>query len=355
MTPPLRVVVWGTGNMGRGAIRLIPKTPNLALHAVITSSPSKVGTDAGALIGAPNGVLLTDDVEAALHGADAVAYMASGDIRPDEARADIERCLRAGASVVSPSLYAFYDPSRAPEEEHQSVLQACQHGNASLLISGVDPGWGNDLLPLHAARLSTSIRSITCQEIFDYSTYDQPYAVREICGFGQPMETVPMMLLPGVGEMVWGGNISLLGRALGMEIDAITSTVERRPLTTAVTNEMGTFEAGSQGAFRLRVIGSHGDRERIIVEHITRIDAGCAPEWQSPDEGAGEHRVVIDGDPQITIAVRADLPGGTRADGGNSTAINRLLGGIEWLCDATPNIYDGIQVPLGTMHGRWEQ
>jgi hypothetical protein len=36
--------------------------------------------------------------------------------------------------------------------------------------------------------------------------------------------------------------------------------------------------------------------------------------------------VIVDGDPQLTILSRADVPGGTRADGGNTTAANRLLG-----------------------------
>jgi hypothetical protein len=42
--------------------------------------------------------------------------MASGDIRPDEAVNDIERCLRAGVHVVTPSLYSLYDPRSAPQE-----------------------------------------------------------------------------------------------------------------------------------------------------------------------------------------------------------------------------------------------
>lgn len=44
--------------------------------------------------------------------------------------------------------------------------------------------------------------------------------------------------------------------------------------------------------------------------------------------------------------VRADVPGGTRADGGNTTAANRLLGAIEWLVTQKPGIYDGLDVPL---------
>lgn len=334
--------------MGATAIRSVTAFPGLELAAVITSSEDKAGRDAAtfAKLDAPTGVTATTDVEAALARCDAVAYMSSGDIRPDEAIVEIERCLRAGKQVVTPSLYSLYDPASAPAEWVERLTDAAAAGNSALLVSGVDPGWGNDALAVIAAGLCTRIKTIRCQEIFDYSTYNQPHSVRVLCGFGGSMDETPMMLLPSIPTMVWGGNVRLIGRGLGLEIDDITETVERLPLTEPVDNVMGRFEAGTQGAFRLQVIGWAGGVERVIIEHITRIDPACAPEWPQPDEGVGDHRVIVDGDPQLSIVVRADVPGGTRADGGNTTAANRLLGAIDWLATQKPGIYDGLDVPL---------
>jgi hypothetical protein len=337
--------------MGATAIRSAAAFPGLRLSGVITSSPDKDGKDAATFsrLDSETGVAATTDIDAALAGCDAVAYMASGDIRPDDAVNDIERCLRAGKHVVTPSLYSLYDPRSAPPEWVERLTQAAEEGGATMLVSGVDPGWGNDALAVIAAGLCTRIRSIHCQEIFDYSTYDQPYAVKVSCGFGGPMgpeDPVPMMLLPSVPTMVWGGNIRLIGRGLGLEIDEITEEVERLPLTESVDTIMGRFEKGTQGAFWLKVIGKSGGRERIVIDHITRIHASCAPDWPYPDEGVGDHRVIVDGDPQLTIVSRADLPGGTRADGGNTTAANRLLGALDWLSTQKPGIYDGLDVPM---------
>ena len=286
------------------------------------------------------------DLDAALAGCDAVAYMASGDIRPEEAINDILRCLRAGKHVVTPSLYSLYDPRSAPPEWVERLTKAAEEGGSTLLVSGVDPGWGNDALAVIAAGLCTRIRSIRCQEIFDYSTYNQPNAVKVLCGFGGSMDEVPMMLLPSVPTMVWGGNIRLIGRGLGLEIDEITEEVERRPLTESVDTVMGPFEKGTQGAFWLKVIGKSGGQERIVIDHITRIHPSCAFDWPQPDQGVGDHRVIVDGDPQLTLVSRADVAGGTRADGGNTTAANRLLGAIDWLATQKPGIYDGLEVPL---------
>ncbi len=334
--------------MGSAAIRSAVAFPGLQLTGLITSSPDKAGEDAATFAGLDQatGVVATTDVDAALYACDAVAYMASGDTRPDDAVADIERCLRAGAHVVTPALYSLYDPASAPPDWVERLTSAAEAGNSTLLVSGVDPGWANDALAVIAAGLCTRIRSIHCQEIFDYSTYDQPHAVKVLCGFGGSMDEVPMMLLPSIPTMVWGGNIRLIGRGLGLEIDEITEDVQRLALEQAVDTVMGRFEKGTQGAFWLKIIGKAGGRERIVIDHITRIHPSCAPDWPQPDEGVGDHRVIVDGDPQLTIVSRADVPGGTRADGGNTTAANRLLGAIEWLATQKPGIYDGLDVPL---------
>src|ERR1044072_3204602 len=238
-----RVAVWGTGNMGSAAIRSALAFPGLGLSGIITSSDTKDGMDAAEFVGldSPTGGTATTDVDAALAVCDAVAYMASGDIRPDEAVNDIERCLRAGKHVVTPSLYSLYDPRSAPAEWGDRLTAAAEEGGSTLLVSGVDPGWGNDALAVTAAGLCTRIRTITCQEIFDYSTYNQPFAVKVSCGFGGSMDETPMMLLPSVPTMVWGGNIRLIARGLGQEIDEITEEVERLPLEECVDTVMGRF------------------------------------------------------------------------------------------------------------------
>lgn len=102
-----RVVVWGTGNVGRPAIRAIAAHRDLELVGVVVSSPAKVGRDAGDLAGiAPLGVVATDDVEIAFApDVDCVFYAATADTRPMEAYMDLERLLRSGRNVVSTAFY----------------------------------------------------------------------------------------------------------------------------------------------------------------------------------------------------------------------------------------------------------
>lgn len=351
----LRVVVWGTGNMGRASIRAVDAHPGLTLAGVVVANPDKVGRDAGELadLGRPLGVLATDDVDAALAGADAVAYMASGDIRPDAAADDVARALRAGAVVVTPAIYALYDPRSAPAELRDPLLAAAKEGGSALFVSGIDPGWGNDLLPVLVSSLAGTVEQVRCQEIFDYSTYDAPDSVRFLVGMGEPMDYEPPMVAPGVPTMVWGGQVRLVARALGVELDEIRETLERRPLEADVTNAMGLFAAGTQGALRFEVQGVVAGEPLVVVEHVTRITRDVAPDWPLPaDGGDGAHRVVIEGRPRIEVNLEATDEGGNRAAGGNATAANRLVNAIPWLRAASPGLYDGLDVPLSPAIGR---
>ncbi|HEU5031737.1 MAG TPA: dihydrodipicolinate reductase [Spirillospora sp.] len=349
-------VVWGTGNVGRAAVRAVDAHPALSLAAVLVHDPAKAGRDAGDLagLGRDLGVAATTGIDAVLAaGPRAVVYAASGDVRPDDALADIVRAIRAGAVVVTPALYALYDQRNAPPEVREPVLAAVEDGGGSLFVSGIDPGWGNDVLPLLISGLGTTVDAIRCQEIFDYSTYDQPDAVRFLVGMGQPMDYEPPMLAPTVPTMVWGGQVRLMARALGVELDEVRETVERRPLDATVTTEaMGAFEAGTQGAVRFEVQGVVGGEPRIMVEHVTRIHPSCAPDWPVPPTGDGAHRVVIEGDPRIEVTVEATGEDGNRSAGGNATAVGRLVGAIDWLVAAEPGLYDALDVPLRPAVGR---
>lgn len=352
----IATVVWGTGNVGRAAIRAVEAHPGLKLTAVVVHNPEKQGRDAGDLAGLDHelGIAATTDIDAVLAaGPRAVVYAASGDIRPDDALADITKAIRAGAVVVTPSLYALYDHRSAPPELREPVLAAIAEGGGSLFVSGVDPGWGNDVLPLMISGLGSRIDAVRCQEIFDYSTYDQPDAVRWLIGFGQPLDYQAPMLMPTVPTMVWGGQIRLMARALGVEVEEIRETVDRRALDAGVTTRtMGEFEAGTQGAIRFEVQGIVDGEPLIVIEHVTRIHASCATDWPMPPSGDGAHKVIIEGRPRIEVSVEAVDEGENRSAGGNATAVGRIVNAIDWLAAAEPGLYDALDVPLRPVAGK---
>ena len=352
----LKVVVWGTGNVGRPAIRAVLSHSELELVGVIVASDNKVGLDAGAIAGVGNtGVIATDDWRSVLDaGADAVVYTATADIRPVEAMDDLMACLEAGINVVSSAFYAFLHPASSPEEALQPVTEACAKSGASLFVSGIDPGWVMDMLPVVLSGAVSGIREIRTREVFNYALYDQPQVVREVIGFGGPMDELPMMLHDFAIEMVWAPMLRLVGEALGKPVEKIEVRVERLPLERTIeVPGMGTFEAGTQGAFRFEVLGYYKDQPRYVLEHITRIDDACAPDWPYPPEGQGCHQVLISGDPDLHVTVHAEdhfEPG--VAGGGNASAANWIVNALPGVCSAKPGIVTVIDLPRITGAGQ---
>jgi len=86
-----------------------------------------------------------------------------------------------------------------------------------VVSTGIDPGFINDVIPVLLSGLCERVDEIRAFELFNYSSYAQEDAVRNLVGMGQPMDATPPMLIPGVPTMVWGGPIRLMARGLGLE------------------------------------------------------------------------------------------------------------------------------------------
>lgn len=337
-----RVVVWGSGNVGRPAIRAVVAHRGLELAGVIAHDPAKIGVDAGTLALIDEvGVEATDNLPAAAGSdIDAVVYAVNADFRPEESLTEVEQLLRAGVNVVTPAFYPMYHPPSMPEDLRTRFDDACAQGNASIFASGIDPGWVMDLLPLALTAVSANVTEIRGREIFNYALYDQPDAVRGLIGFGQPMDAEPPMLWDYSLQMVWGPMIRVIADGLGVEVEEIYTKVIKRPLDETVTVDgMGDFDAGTMGAFRFEVTGVVAGRPLIVLEHITRIHDDCAPDWPYPPSGQGVHEAIITGNPNLTVSIHGHESGEPgAAGGGNAIAANRLVNAIDAVCAAPPGV-----------------
>ncbi len=356
MSTAKRVIVWGTGNVGRPAVRAVLNHRELELAGVVVADPQKVGRDAGEIAGTTAcGVLATDDWQGLLASRpDAVVYTASADTRPEEAIADLKACLEAGVNVVSTAFYAFLDPCSAPAEVLAPIEAICAESGASLFVSGIDPGWVMDMLPVVASGAVAGIEEIRTREIFNYALYDQPHVVREVIGFGAPMEQLPLMLHDFAIEMVWAPMVRLVGRALGHPVEKIEIQLEREPLAETIeVDGMGVFEAGTQGAFRFEVRGYHAGRALYVLEHVTRIDDRCAPHWPKPPTGSGCHQVLVSGSPRLEITVHGEDPvEPSVAGGGNASAAAWIVNALPPVCEARPGVLTLLDLPRVTGAGQ---
>jgi 4-hydroxy-tetrahydrodipicolinate reductase len=346
-----KVIQWSTGNVGVAALRCIIKHPDLELAGVWVHSADKAGKDAGELCGLPpTGVLATNDADALLASdAVAVCYTATADLRPQDAVKDMARILAAGKNVVSSSVVAAVWPGHLEPSMRAPLDDACTTGGVSCFTSGIDPGWANDILPLLLTGTCEDIEHLRVMEIVNYKDYEQPTVLFDTMGFGQALDAKPLLLIPGVLSFAWGGTLKMLAAGLGVEIEELREVHERRPAPEKIDLGFGVIEQGTTAAMRFEVQAIVNGEERIVLEHVTRLDDSLCPEWPQP-VGAGGYRVIVTGTPSYQCDVQMTAKPGQGDPGVIGTA-GRIVNAIPAVCDARPGVLSALDLPPVTGAG----
>jgi len=348
-----RIVQWSTGNVGKLALRGILNHPDLELVGLWVHSEAKAGRDAGELVGLPPcGVKATNDADALLAlKPDCVSYTATGDLRPSEAVDDLCRILEAGINVVSTSVVPLVYPPAADPSTVARLAEACTKGRASFFTSGIDPGFANDTLPLVLSGLCERIDQVRVMEIVNYDTYNQPEVLFETMGFAKPLDSMPLLLIPGVLSMAWGSVVKQIAAGLGVEIEELRETHIKIPAPEDFTIPAGPVPKGSMAGLRFEVQGLVGGKPLVVLEHVTRLRDDLAPDWPKPLEGSGCYRVVIEGSPAMTCELLMRGEDGDHNTGNLVATAMRILNAIPAVCAAPPGLLSALDLPLVTGRG----
>jgi 4-hydroxy-tetrahydrodipicolinate reductase len=94
----LNIAIAGaSGRMGRALLEAVAAAPDMRLHAALERAGSPLlGRDAGELVGAPQQVAISDDLNAALNGAGALIDFT----RPEATLAHIEVCRKYKVALI---------------------------------------------------------------------------------------------------------------------------------------------------------------------------------------------------------------------------------------------------------------
>jgi hypothetical protein len=336
-----RVVQFSTGNVGRHSLQAIIGRPDLELVGVHAANPNKIGRDAAELCGLsdPTGIVATDDIDALIAlKPDCVVYTAQG---------EMSKLLAAGINVVGSSMVWLVTPGQADDWLRGPLEQACDAGNSSLYVNGVDPGYSGDTEVHTALSLVTRATSILVQEIFDYANYDDYEFTGKNMGFGMTADDeTPMLFLPGVLTTMWGGPVRNLADQLGVELDELRQRIEPWYAEKRIECKMATVEPGQMAAVRFAVEGVRDGVPVITMEHITRLTAASAPDWEYPPDGKpGVHRVVVEGDPRVELNTHVSDPVLDVTEAGCVSTAARVVNTIDWICRAPAGLIAVEDIP----------
>lgn len=351
----IRVAQVGTGNAGMLTLRQLIDDDRFELVAVSVSTPEKVGKDAGELAGlhVVTGVTAVGDLDALIAaGPECAVYCAMGDTRPVEATNDVRVLLEAGIDVVGSAPGTLQFPwGTMPDKVIDKVEASARAGAATVYITGVDPGFASDLVPLALASTCQRIEQIRCYELADYATYDGAEVMFDLMGFGRPVTDTPLLFLPGVLGLAWGTAIRMMATGLGIEVDEIVEHWEAEPAPESYDIAAGRIEKGTIAALKFSISGMVAGHPAIVVEHVTRTRDDLRPDWARPAAGGGSYRVEITGEPSYVVDVVPSSAHGDHNHAAIVAACGRIVNSIPDVLAAEPGIRTTLDLPLPTGHG----
>ena len=243
-----RIVIWGTGFVGKMVIAEVVKHPVFELVGVGVSNPDKVGRDVGELCGLePLGLNATDDVDALIAlKPDALVHYGPTAAHADDNIKLITRFLRAGIDVCSTSMTPWVWPAMKlnPPNWIDPITEACEAGQSSCFTTGIDPGFANDLFPMTLMGLCAEVRKVRASELLDYTNYEGDYEFE--MGIGKPPEHKPLLENPDILVFAWGATVPMIAHAAGVELDEITTTWDKWVTPVEVKTAKGAHSAGQR-------------------------------------------------------------------------------------------------------------
>ena len=346
-----RIVVWGTGFVGKMVIAEIVGHPSFELVGVGVRDPAKAGRDVGEICGLadPVGVTATTDVDELIAlRPDALVHYGPTAAHADDNIALIAKFLRAGIDVCSTAMTPWVWPTMHlnPPTWIAPITEACELGESSCFTTGIDPGFANDLFPLTLMGVCSEVRTVRASELLDYTNYTGDY--ENEMGIGRPPEFRPVLENSDVLVFAWGATVPMIAHAAGIMLDEITTTWDKWVTPTERQTAKGVIDAGSVAAVRFTINGVYQGRTRIQLEHVNRIGADAAPDWPSGNQD-DVYRVEIEGTPSITQETAFRFTDGSGRDAAAAGCLAtgmRALNAVPAVNDLSPGWVTALDLPL---------
>jgi len=298
MSTPLRVVSFGLGPIGQAAARLALQKTSIELIGAIDVDPAKLGKDLGDLLelGRRTGVVVRGDADAALRELqpDAMLHCTSSFL--PVVKEQLLLAARHGVDVVSST-----EELLVPAMQHGAIAQeldaAARRGGATILGTGVNPGYAMDFVAVVASAVTFDVSGVQCTRVVDAGTRRLPLQKKVGAGlataeFEQQMATVKF------GHIGMRESVALVAQALGLAVDAIEQTVEPVLATEARKTPFLTVQRGQVAGIRNH---GYGRREGQAVVHLDLAMYVGAPDPR--DE------VVLASTPPVHLLFRGGIAG----------------------------------------------
>jgi hypothetical protein len=341
-----RIAVCGLGTIGSQVVRLLLEhRQGVELVAAASKDPAQIGRPLGEVLGlaAADGPVVTDSIDALIAERPDAVVLATGSFLPD-VHDDVLACARAGVNLISPCEELAYPYTRDPVVAAE-IDDAARSGGATILGSGVNPGFIFDTLVATATGVAWNVTSIRGRRVVDTVEFGQNIHLR--LGIGFTLEEFEAGHADGsiAGHVGFPESIQIVCERLGVELDRpVEEKFEPLIADTPAPTKYGEVEAGRTEGFIQRATGLVGGKEFIRFElllHLRPRAAGYEPADTFTIDGLHPVNMTLSPGMDAVLATSAELvnslPALIQADPGLKT-VKDLPAATAWLGDMSDSL-----------------
>lgn len=333
MSSGVRVMVLGIGQMGSGIARLVSTREGLELAALFDRRSLGAEENLCDLLELPPDpeLILDNDLAEAIRRTRPDVAIQATCSRLEDAQVEVSILLENGVDVISIAEQMAWPAASSPERARALDRLALEHG-ATVLGTGINPGFVLDLLVIALSGVCLDIQSIHASRVNDLSPYGP--SVLQTQGVGLSPEAFRAGLETGevVGHFGFTESIHMIAANLGWDIERIEQ--QREPILTTVHRQTPfvSVAPGQVAGCHHRAVAYQDGRPIITLDHPQQIN----PEAEGIETG---DQIEIRGTPTIRLGGRPEIPGG---QGTVAVAVNM----IPRVLDAAPGLYSMADLPV---------
>jgi hypothetical protein len=307
-----RIAVCGLGTIGSKVARLLLEHRHgVEIVGAASKDPAQIGRPLDDVLGLDGGggPVVADSVAALIAEKPDAIVLATGSFLTDVVE-DVLACARAGVNLVSPCEELAYPYSRDPGVAAQ-IDEAARSGGATILGSGVNPGFIFDTLVATATGVAWDVKAIRGRRVVDTVEFGQNIHLR--LGIGYTPEEFDAGHADGsiAGHVGFPESIQIVCERLGVELDRpVEEKFEPLIAETPAPTKYGEVEAGRTEGFVQRATGLVGGREFIrfeLVLHLRPREAGYEPADTFTVDGLHPVNLTLSPGMDAVLATSAEL------------------------------------------------
>lgn len=268
-----KVIIYGLGNVGRAALRMIMDKESLELVAAIDLDPKKVGKDAGEIFGfGPSGVIVTNNVDEAFAMEADVILNYTPLVRDEKggftpSAMDMCKALKAKKNVIT-TIPIYYSQVTTPEL-FDMIDKCAKENGVTYLPSGLLPGAYASYIPMVISGIMGRVDKVVVESGEDDQHNFSSWV--KVFGYGVDPKLFPSERLKAGIVSYYVSGVYEMGDRLGFKFDEVKSTHEVFTAPVDMHPIFGTVKAGTICGHRFTMSGIINGEEKVTLRYVHKI------------------------------------------------------------------------------------